>query len=962
MSTRAFHATRIACAVAALGLSLSAHAQYRQDGIPCVDGLMDPAMTGRDLLAYDSPVGCIGPLSDNRAAVLLPSALEEIDRVPTDKSLRRHAWGFIDGNGKLVVNPQFERVGNFHHGLAAVRWKGKWGYIDGKGKMAVPPRYDSAGDFVEAGLAVVTLDGQHQLIDRAGKAVGDALDASVEHVSLREGRPAQLSVTYREEYRSADGERRYAKDGLRVVSGYGKDLFVGIDSHGMYGLLDADWNWRVEPKFSDITRQKDDPLALGIGDDEVVLIDDKGALIGEGKRYQRLGRVGKAFWSAQLPTKGYALLDANGQQIATLTNEEANASDIYDNTLVYASGDTLKAYVPGRPDALTLGSRDIKPDQNEGGYLLFRDKAGNVAGLLTPKGAWLQGDSAPPWLAQAGRLAVRQGKLWLSSQDGQLLNAIDADGHAVLQPEAVEAAQGSQLRDMPLDVVDGPLGLLGQGYCHCTEGGAGLLLADGSVATQKDWDEVVALDGPRDSDTQDDVSAAESLTADQLRFAAQTEAGMQLLDGRGKPMDLPAQQHIGAFRHGYALIYAKGETRLIDRTGKTYALPDYFEAEVVAPGLVRYLKTAAEGDPWGLYDFVAGKEVSAPAFQYIGAFHDGRAAASLGKDKVGVIDAQGKWIVPPRHNDARYVSDKLWLMYQAGSQEDDYRRPAALFNRDGRVLTSFQPALDVSRDGSGAYLAYSEKNRWIVAPDASDALDLQDASYTPMGTWLAIRRADRHGYVDGQGRWQIAPGAVAGTSFQGKPARALLSGDDGARLIDEQGKAVASLPAGDWYWPAGSAWLLRSGTDAQGKPTTVYADATGKTRLTLPGTATSFSEGQAAIVLPNGSMLAVNEKGVAGGPTFDYLGPRHDGLAPALVGDGYGYADGQGRLAVAPVYLWASAYANQRAVVSTREFSMILDERGTMVARVTLQCGIRTLYGSYNQRLWPLSMPQRCRQ
>ena len=62
------------------------------------------------------------------------------------------------------------------------------------------------------------------------------------------------------------------------------------------------------------------------------------------------------------------------------------------------------------------------------------------------------------------------------------------------------------------------------------------------------------------------------------------------------------------------------------------------------------------------------------------------------------------------------------------------------------------------------------------------------------------------------------------------------------------------------------------------------------------------------------------------------------------------------------VYLWASAYANQRAVVSTREFSMILDERGTMVARVTLQCGIRTLYGSYNQRLWPLSMPQRCRQ
>lgn len=961
MTTRAFHATRIACAVAALGLSLSAHAQYRQNGIPCVDGLMDPAATSRDIRDDQGPAGCIGPLSDNRAAVLLPSSLEEIDRVPIDQSLRRHAWGFIDGNGKLVVPPQFERVGSFHHGLAAVRWKGKWGYIDGKGRMAVPPRYDSVGDFVEAGLAVVTLDGQRQLIDRGGKAVGDALDASVENVILGEGRPAQLSVTYREEYRSPDGERRYAKDGLRVVSNYGKDLFIGIDSHGMYGLLDADWNWRMEPKFSDITRQKDDPLALGIGDDEVVLIDEQGALIGEGKRYQRLGRVGKAFWSAQLPTTGYALLDARGQPIATLTNEEANASDIYDNTLVYRSGDTLKAYVPGRAEALTLGSRDLKPEQNEGGYLLLRDKAGNVAGLLTPKGAWLQGDNAPPWLAQASRLAVRQGKLWVSSQDGQLLNAIDADGRAVLQPEAVEAAQGSQLRDMPLDVPDGPLGVLGQGYCHCTEGGAGLLLADGSVATRKDWSEIVPLDGPGDNDTAEDNTEAEPLTADQLRFAAQTDEGVQLLDGRGQPMDLPLQQHIGAFRNGYALIYAKGETRLIDRAGKTYALPDYFEAEVVAPGLVRYLKTAAEGDPWGLYDFIAGKEVSAPVFQYIGAFHGGRAIAALGKDKVGLIDAQGKWIVPPRHNDARRVNDKLWLMYQAGSKEEDYRRPAALFNREGRVLASFQPALDVSRDGSGAYLAYSQKNRWIIAPDASDALDLQDASYTPMGAWLAIRRADRHGYVDGQGRWQIAPGAVPGTRFQGKPARALVSSEDGARLIDEHGKTVVSLPAGDWYWPTGSAWLLRADADAAGNPVTVYTDTTGKTRLTLPGTATSFSEGQAAVVLPNGNMRAVNEKGVETGPTFSHIGPRRDGLAAVLVGDRYGYADGQGRLAITPVYLWASAFSDQRAVVSTRDLSMIVDERGTMVARVTMECGIRTLHGSYNQRLWPLSMPQRCR-
>lgn len=962
MTSRAFHATRLACALAALGLSLSAHAQYRQNGIPCVDGPMDLTAVQDTRHGDAGPAGCIGPLSDNRAAVLLPSSLEEIDRVPTDASLRRHAWGFIDANGKLAVEPQFERVGDFHHGLAAVRWKGKWGYIDAKGKMAVPPRYDSASDFVEGGLAVVTVDGRYQLIDRAGKAVGDAIDASVDSVRLGEGKPARLSITYREEFRSTSGERRYAKPGVQVISSYGDGLFIGVDNHGMHGLLDGDWNWRVAPQYSDISRLDRNALALGIGEEEVVLIDPAGKVIGEGKRYERIKRVGKAFWSAQLPRgKGYALLDAAGQPLGALTAEEAQSSEIYDNTLVYVSGDTLKAYVAGRAEPVALGS-GMRPEQNEEGYLLFRDQAGQVAGLLTPKGAWLHGDSAPPWLADVGRMTLRQGKLWLSGQDGQLLNALDADGRAILQPDALAAAQGAQLRDLPLNVPGGPLGLLGQGYCHCNDGGAGLVLADGSVATHKDWTEVVPLDEPRDDYATDEEAEAAPLGADDLRFAAQTEAGVQLLDGRGKPMDLPPQQHIGAFHQGYALIYNKGQTRLIDRGGKVHALPDYFEAQVVAPGLVRYLKTAAEGDPWGLYDFIAGKEVSPPAFQYIGEFQHGQAAASLGAGKAGVIDQQGKWVVPPRYHAVKRVSDKLWLVQQPGPQENEYRRPTALVNRDGRVLTAFQPALEVSREANGTYLAYSEKQRWLVSPDASGTLDLEDASYTQMGDWLAIRRADRHGYVDGQGRWQVAPGPVAGTRFQGTPARALVSGDDGARLIDEHGKTVVNLPAGQWDWPAGSAWLMRHGSDDNGKPTTTYVDATGKTRLTLAGDGTAFSEGQAALALPNGGMRAINDKGAASGPTFAHLGPRRNGLSVAAVGERYGYADGQGRMAIAPVYLWASDYAGQRAVVSTREQSLILDERGAMVARVTLECGIRTLYGAYNQRLWPLSMPQHCRR
>ena len=170
----------------------------------------------------DAVSGCIRSISEGRAAVLLPSALRSIKRVPTDTSLRGHAWGFLDGQGRLAVKPIFDQVGDFHHGLAAVQWQGKWGYIDARGRMAIAPRFDEVSDFVEAGLAIVTLDGKRQIIDRQGKPTGDALDASVDNAQLSDGLPARLIVRYRPEYQAPDGTRRYDEPGRRITGAYGR--------------------------------------------------------------------------------------------------------------------------------------------------------------------------------------------------------------------------------------------------------------------------------------------------------------------------------------------------------------------------------------------------------------------------------------------------------------------------------------------------------------------------------------------------------------------------------------------------------------------------------------------------------------------------------------------------------------------------------------------------------------------
>ena len=78
--------------------------------------------------------------------------------------------GYIDRNGAMVIEPQFDNAGCFSEGLAYVEVGEKYGYIDKKGKIAVKPQFDFAWDFSE-GLAGVKLGEKSGYIDKSGKYV-----------------------------------------------------------------------------------------------------------------------------------------------------------------------------------------------------------------------------------------------------------------------------------------------------------------------------------------------------------------------------------------------------------------------------------------------------------------------------------------------------------------------------------------------------------------------------------------------------------------------------------------------------------------------------------------------------------------------------------------------------------------------------------------------------------------------
>ncbi len=74
-------------------------------------------------------------------------------------------WGFVNTDGELVIDPEYDDARSFANGLAAVQQGEYWGYVSESGDIAIEPRFLGALDFSESGTAFIKRgDG-----DRVGK-------------------------------------------------------------------------------------------------------------------------------------------------------------------------------------------------------------------------------------------------------------------------------------------------------------------------------------------------------------------------------------------------------------------------------------------------------------------------------------------------------------------------------------------------------------------------------------------------------------------------------------------------------------------------------------------------------------------------------------------------------------------------------------------------------------------------
>lgn len=61
-------------------------------------------------------------------------------------------WGFINHKGEIVIKPQFDQVHEFSEGFAAVRINNKWGFINREGRFTIEPRFSWIGEGFNLGL------------------------------------------------------------------------------------------------------------------------------------------------------------------------------------------------------------------------------------------------------------------------------------------------------------------------------------------------------------------------------------------------------------------------------------------------------------------------------------------------------------------------------------------------------------------------------------------------------------------------------------------------------------------------------------------------------------------------------------------------------------------------------------------------------------------------------------------
>src|SRR5690606_10076 len=111
----------------------------------------------------------------NRLGQVISGTFDEVNE-PSDGLYvvrKDNLYGAVDQFAQWVIEPRFEKLGDFENGFAYYTSDGVYGFVSKDG-MVHPPEFGWLSDFSAWHLAVVKIAGRFGLIDYSGRIVLEA--------------------------------------------------------------------------------------------------------------------------------------------------------------------------------------------------------------------------------------------------------------------------------------------------------------------------------------------------------------------------------------------------------------------------------------------------------------------------------------------------------------------------------------------------------------------------------------------------------------------------------------------------------------------------------------------------------------------------------------------------------------------------------------------------------------------
>ena len=162
-------------------------------------------------------------------------------------------FGYMETDGDIVIEPQFEEADAFSNELARVRIDGEYGYINEEGKVVIPAIYEDGTAFRQD-MAFVRAKTNHYICIATNGMMRFEIEDCASVRPFSEGMASFCSVYGKWGYVNTKGEIVYIPT-FDVAGDFHEGVAV-VQMHGKWGLINEEGEFVVEPIYKSMGFEK----------------------------------------------------------------------------------------------------------------------------------------------------------------------------------------------------------------------------------------------------------------------------------------------------------------------------------------------------------------------------------------------------------------------------------------------------------------------------------------------------------------------------------------------------------------------------------------------------------------------------------------------------------------------------------------------------------------------------------